>query len=164
MKPVSRSATKSDFESASNASPPSAAPELAPVVERHIGKQPHFAGCAVDLPDRSGTALRAPQAAHVGGVGRADFDMLRLAVRPRRDDRKPIGRACRGVDVGRRSCRRARHRTLARPTAALKVKGLGAPTNCAVGGPPMCCRSTTRSEGPFRSMKVLSPGSAPGAI
>ena len=76
---------------------------IAPATERDIGEQADLPGRAVDLPDRSGSALRAPQAGHESRVRRADLDVQRLAVRARRDNRQSIGRRCRRVDIGRRT-------------------------------------------------------------
>ena len=47
--------------------------------------------------------------------------------------------------------------------AAVTVRGIGAGITWACGGAPGACRSKTCAEGPLGSMKVWSPGSAPGA-
>src|SRR5580704_448494 len=70
---------------------------IGPATKGHIGEQAHFAGCALDFPDRSRSALRTPQAGHEHSLRRARLDVFRLAVRPWCYDRQSVDGACRYV-------------------------------------------------------------------
>ena len=76
---------------------------IALAVNRHRREQADQPGDAIDLPDRSRPAARPPLPRHERRILATALHALRLAIRPRRDDRQPVSRTRRDIDIGRRA-------------------------------------------------------------